>query len=196
MRGLRLALLTLLLASCSNQMEPAKQQVDAAQTAVDSSAADASKYMPEHLKTLEGRLAKLKTTFDQKDYQTVVATGPSLVTDAKSLQQQAAEKKAEGDKQLAMQWAQLRGSVPQILDAIKARLGELQKAKHTPKGLNISEAQSALSDASASWDKATTAHTAGDVSAAVASATQAQQRAQAAADALKFKVPMSNVAPS
>ena len=188
MRHLVFALLTLLVASCSNQMDRAKQQLDAAQSAIDSAAPEASKFMPEHLKSLEKRMKQLKTDFGQGHYPVVLADGARLTTDAKNLKQQAVARKTEDEKQAALQWPQLSTAVPQMIDPIKARIAALEGSKRVPTGVNVPQAQAALSEASTLWDKATAAHTAGDLTTAVASAKGAQSKAQAAADALKLKL--------
>lgn len=188
MRHLKSALLLMLLASCSSQMDPAKQQVDAAQSAIDSAAPEASRFMPEHFKSLERRMKQLKTEFDRKNYPVVLAEGPRLTADAKTVQQQAAARKTEEEKQAALQWPQLSTAIPQMIDPIKARIAALQGSAHVPAGVNVAQAQAALSEASTLWDKATAANTAGDLTAAVESAKGAQSKAQAAADALKLKL--------
>jgi hypothetical protein len=194
MNRLHLALIILLLTSCSTQMDSAKQQIDAAQSAVDTSTADASKYMPEHSKTLERRMGQLKAAFNQKDYQTVLADGPRLIDDARTLQQQVATKKAESQYQLGLQWTQLSSGVPQMLETIKARIGVLQASKRVPNGVDLAAGQVAMNDASMLWDKARTTQASGDLTTAVAAVKSAQSRAQAAADALKLKLPTGTTA--
>jgi hypothetical protein len=188
MRHLTLALLLTLLAGCSTQTDPAKHQVDAAQSAIDGAAPDASRFMPEHFKSLERRMKQLRADFDQKNYPVVLADGPRLTADAKNVQQQAATRKTEEEKQAASQWPQLSSAVPQMMDSIKARIAALHGSAHVPAGVNVQQAQADLSEASIFWDKAIAAHTAGDVTAAVESAKGAQGKAQAAADALKLKL--------
>lgn len=182
-------LVSVLLAACANQMQPAKQALDAAQSAVDASAADASKYMPEHLQSLQTRLATLKAAFEQKDYATVIATAPAVVSDAKKLAQEAAAKKADAQKLLAQQWTQLNAAVPGMLDAVKSRVHDLEKSKRAAKASHLAEAKSALADASSQWEKATAAQQSGDVAGAISSAQDAEAKARSAADTLKLKLP-------
>ena len=192
MRRTRLAMLAVLLVSCSSQMQPAEQERDAAQKAVEVAAPDAAAYMPERLKTLQDRLATLKSSFDQKDYASVLASGPGLVSDAASLQQQAATKKVEAETALSSQWTHLNAAVPGMFDAVKARIDELSKHKRTPKGIDLGEAHTALTQAEALWDQATASHTAGNMEPAIASAKNAQAKVQAAADALQLKLPTAS----
>jgi hypothetical protein len=182
------ALLMLLITSCSNKAEPAKQQLDAAQTAVDGAAPKASKAMPEHFKSLERRMKELKTEFGEGNYPLVLTDGERLTTDAKNLQHQAEVRLSDEEKQAASQWPQLSSAVPQMIEPIKSRLAALEGSKHIPTDVNVPQAQASLTEATTLWDKATAAHTAGDLTTAVASAKSAQGKAQAAADALKLKL--------
>jgi len=190
----KVALLSLLIAACANQMQPAKQALEVAQSAVEAASANAGKYMPEHLQTLQARLASLKASFDQKDYATVLSTAAPLTSDANTLAQEAASKKADTEKQLAAQWAQLNSAVPGMLDAVKSRVQELEKSKRTAKSAHVTEAKAAFTEASSLWDQATAAHNSGDMTAAVTAAQNAQAKGQSAAEILKLKLPASSVA--
>ena len=180
--------LSLLLAACANQMEPARQALAAAQTAVDASAADAGQYMPEHLKSLQARLGTLKTAFEQKDYATVLSTAPALTSDAKSVAQEAAAKKADAEKLLAQQWTQLSAAVPAMLEAVKTRVRDIEKSKHAAKASHLADAKKAVGEASSLWDKAAAAHTSGDLAGANSSGQEAQAKVQSAAEILKLKL--------
>lgn len=185
----KVLLLSLLLAACANQMQPAKQALDAAGSAITAASADARKYMPEHLQSLQTRLTNLQTAFQQKDYATVLSAAPALTSDAKTLAQEAAAKKADSEKQMAGQWMQLSGAVPEMLDAVKSRLRDLERSKRTAKAAYVTETKATLADATSLWDKATGAHSAGDLAGAITAAQSAQAKAQSAAGTLKLKLP-------
>src|SRR5580658_1472916 len=134
-----------LLLACASQMQPAQTALASAETAVQSASADAAKYMPEHLRDLQARLNSLKAAFDQEQYDAVAATAPALTADANSLAQQAAAKKATAMTALSAQWSSISSSVPKIIDSVKARIGELSKSRHAPKGIDVATAQTDLS---------------------------------------------------
>jgi hypothetical protein len=181
----------LMLIACANQMQPAQAALDSAQNAVNAASADASKYMPEHYQRLQSQLAATKAAFDQKQYAAVLNSAPALTSDANSVAQQAAAKKTAAMSALASQWTDISSSVPKMIESIKARLGELTKSRHPAKGIDVSAAQSDLSDATSLWSKAEASHTAGDIEAAIDAAKNVKAKVAAAADALKIKLPAS-----
>jgi hypothetical protein len=184
----------LLFAACANQMEPAKQALDGANSAVSAAAADARKYMPEHLSTLQRKLSDLKSAFDRKDYAAVLASAPAVVNEAKSLAQAAASKKAELAKALETQWTDLNSSMPRLIETVKTRVDALAKKKHVPKGVDLAAARSALADATISWEKAQSVFTAGKVEEAVSNAKDSKAKAEAAAAAVNLKLPTAGAA--
>jgi hypothetical protein len=177
------------LLACANQMQPAQSALDNAQNAVKAAAPDASKYMPEHYQRLQAELSASQAAFDRKDYAAVLNSAPALTADAQSVQQQAAAKKAAAMTALTAQWTDISNSVPKMMESIKARLDELSRNKHARTGVDVGAAQTDLSDASSMWSKAEASHSAGDLEAAVTAAKGVQAKAEAAADALKLKLP-------
>jgi|HubBroStandDraft_6_1064221.scaffolds.fasta_scaffold266734_2 hypothetical protein len=179
----------LLLLACANQMQPAQSALDTAQNAVNAAKPDASKYMPEHYQRLQAELSAAQASFDKQDYAAVLNSAPALTADAQSVQQQAAAKKASAMTALAAQWNDISTSVPKMIESIKARLDELGKNKLARKNIDVATAQTDLSDASSMWSKAEASHSAGDVQAAVTAGKDVEAKAEAAADALKLKLP-------
>jgi len=178
----------LLLAACASQMEPAKQALDGADSAIQAASTDASKYMPDQLASLQGRLSSLKTSFDNKDYAAVLANAATLTTDAQSLAQAAAAKKDEAVKALAAEWTDMASTLPKLMDTVKARVEALGKVKHAPKGIDLQSAKAALADATSQWTQAQSSSAAGQVEAAVNAGKSAKMKLDAAADALKLKL--------
>jgi hypothetical protein len=181
----------LMLLACANQMQPAQSALDSAQNAVNAASPDGSKYMPEHYRRLQAQLTAVKAAFDQKQYAAVLNSAPALTADANSVAQQAAAKRLAAMSALAAQWSDVSASVPKMIDSIKARLAELTKSRHPPKGIDVAGAQSDLSAATSMWSKAEASHTAGDLAAAIDAAKDVKSKAAAAADALKLKLPAS-----
>jgi hypothetical protein len=174
--------------ACANQMEPAKQALDAATNALTLAAHDGEKYEPARYEVLDGRLTELRNAFDLKNYATVLAEAPSVVTGANDLAQSAAADRDRAMTALNAQWTGLASSVPTFIASVKARVDALGKSKRRPKDVNLTAAKPASEDASVLWEKAGASFAAGDVERAVSTAREAQAKAVAAATALKLKV--------
>lgn len=185
-RHLVFGMAALLLAACSSQMQPARQAINDINSAVAATSEDAAKYIPEQLSDVQHKLADLNAAYDKKDYATVLAQAPAVLTEAKGLPAAAAAKKDEIAKALAAEWTQLSASVPQLVTSVKTRIDALSKSRRVPKDVNLSAAKSGLQDATVSWDQAQAASKVGNVAAAVAAAKDAKTKAEAAASALKM----------
>ena len=184
-----LAFAGLLLAACANQMEPAKQAIDNIQSTVNAAATDAGKYVPEQLADVQAKLAELKTSYEKKDYKTVIAGAPAVLASAQGLATAAAAKKDEAMKAAKEQWTALSASVPRLVEAVKSRVDVLSKSRKPPAGVDLEAARSALAEATDEWTKAETASTAGNVEEAANLGKMAQEKATAAATALKLTLP-------
>lgn len=183
----------LVLAACANQMEPAKQAIANIESAI-AAAPDASKYVPDQLAAVQSKLADLKTAFDNKDYKTVLANAPGVLSDAQNLLGAAMLKKETVVKTMTAAWPALAASIPATLKAVTDRATALGKSKKAPAGVDMDAAKSAVADATASWTKAQAANTSGDVETAVASANDAKAKIEAAAAAMKMKLPAAPAA--
>jgi hypothetical protein len=186
---LLLTLAVVLLGACSDQMQPAKQALDGADSAVSKASPDASQYDPDKLATLKNRLADLQAAFNRKDYRSVLSDGPGISTGANTLAQEVASKKQAAMAALTSQWDTIAASVPKLMAAVQARVDMLGKNRHAPKGIDLSAGKSALADATSLWDKAQSSHTEGNLADALNSAKDATSKLESAADALKLKLP-------
>ena len=77
---LTMAFSALLLAGCAGKMEPAQKAIGDIEAAIAAAGPDAAQYIPDQLQAVTGKLADLKTKFDQKDYKGVIAAAPGLLT--------------------------------------------------------------------------------------------------------------------
>src|SRR5271163_1698472 len=148
---LTLCSIAMLFAACANQMEPAKNALDNIQVTLNSVAADAQKYVPDQYAQAQVKAAALTSSFEKKDYATVLAGAPAVLAEVNGLSGAAAAKKdeilrAEGDA-----WKGLAASVPQTLSAVQARIAALSKTKHVPKDVDLGAANSGLSEAISAW---------------------------------------------
>jgi hypothetical protein len=166
-------LATLVLAACGNQMEPAQKALSEIESTVQAASADAVKYVPNEVETVNARLTELKAAFDKKDYKTVIAGAPALLADAKKLATDAAAKKEEYVKMLGDEWTKMSAALPQAVTAIESRVAQLKKMKKLPDGISkdtIAAAGTGLDEAKATWTQATAAFGEGKVEEAVTKA--------------------------
>lgn len=184
---------TLLLVACANQMEPAKQAIAGIENAI-AAATDASKYIPDQLAAVQAKLADLKTSFDSKDYKSVLANAPAVLSEAQGLLGAAMLKKEAVVKAMTAEWPGLAAALPGLMTTVSNRATALGKSKHVPAGVDMAAAKSAVDDATASWSKAQAANTAGDVETAVNSAHDAKAKLEAAAAAMKMTLPAAPAA--
>ncbi len=184
---------TLLLVACADQMEPAKQAIAGIESAI-AAATDAPKYIPDQLAAVQTKLADLKTAYDSKDYKTVLAGAPAVLSDAQGLLGAAMLKKEAVVKAMAAEWPGLAAALPALMTSVTKRADALGKSKHVPAGVDMAAAKSAVDDATTSWTKAQAANTAGDPETAVASARDAKAKLEAAAAAMKMTLPAAPAA--
>jgi len=187
--GLVTVTAALLLAACASQMEPAQTAIAGIESAVSTASADAGKYVPDQLSAVQAKLNDLKAAFDKKDYKSVLANAPALLSDAQGLLGAAALKKEEVMKAMSVEWTSMAASLPQLVSAVKSRVDMLSKSHHAPAGVDLAAAKTGLADATAMWGKAQAAFSSGNVEEAVTAAREVKTKAEAAATALKMKLP-------
>ena len=179
----------LLLAACASQMEPAQTAITGIESAISAASADAGKYIPDQLSGVQTKLADLKAAFEKKDYKTVLASAPAVLTDAQGLMAAAAMKKEEVMKALSGDWTSMAAALPQLVSAVKSRVDVLSKSKHVPAGVDLAAAKTSLADATTLWGKAQAAFSSNNVEEAVNAAKEVKAKAEAAAAALKMTLP-------
>ena len=185
---LTLCFVAILFVACVNQMEPAKNALDNINTTLNSVSADAQKYVPDQFTQAQSKVAALTASFEKKDYAAVIAGAPAVLAEVRALPDAAAAKRDEIVKELGNEWRSLAASVPQSLSAVQARIDDLTKTKHVPKGVDLGAAKSGLADAQSAWDKAQEAFKAGNPADAVTAAKDAQGKVASAAAALKLNL--------
>ena len=183
---LTLCSVAILFAACVNQMEPAKNALDNINNTLNSVSADAQKYVPDQFAQAQSKAAALTASFEKKDYATVLARAPAVLTEVNGLAGAAAAKKDEMVKALGNEWRSLAASVPQSLSAVQSRIDDLSKTKRVPKGVDLAAAKSGLADATSAWDKAKEAFKSGNPADAVTAGKDAQGKIASAAAALKL----------
>src|SRR5512139_233900 len=145
-----------LVVACASDKGPAELAIKAAEEALNTVKAEASKYVPDQLKKVEDALKAAKDSFGKGDYKAALEGSKDLAAKAKDLAAAAAAKKAE----LTKSWDELSAGIPKAAEELKAKIDALSKAKKLPAGVE----KSAVDAAKAGYDEA------GNVSDAVAKA--------------------------
>ena len=184
---LSLVMAAALLAGCANQMEPAKKAIADVEAAVAAAGPDAAQYIPDQLQAVTTQIADLKMKFDQKDYKSVLAAAPALLTQAQGLTAAAASAKQAAEAAALEAFNSERGTlaadIPAQLAAVTSRVGILSKSKKLPAGLDAASfeaARSGTDEAKSLWDQATAAQAAGNMEQAVMTARQVKEKLDAA----------------
>jgi hypothetical protein len=163
------ALLVAGLAACNADKGPADVAIKAADQEITAAAPEAEKYVPEQLTAAKDALKAAQDQFAKGDYKGALAAATELGVKAKELATAAAAKKDE----LTKAWNDLAASLPQSVAAIQAKIEELGKAKKLPKGMDkaaLTQAQEGLAGITKSWEEASAAFTAGNLTDALAKA--------------------------
>lgn len=188
-----LAAASLFVAGCAKQREPAHDALEKIEKTLDGVKADAAKYAPDGLKGVESQLARLKQSFEAKDYENVLAGTPQLQKAVDSLQAAVTSGKAHARAALAAaktEWEGLSADVSRQVDTIQTRIDELSKQKRLPWGINKNEfegSKSAFESMKAEWHEATSEFQKGDAIEANARAKTAKGMGQQLYDQLKIK---------
>jgi hypothetical protein len=98
-------------------------------------------------------------------------------------------KKEEAMKALTGDWTSMSAALPQLVASVKSRVDMLSKSHHPPAGVDLAAAKTNLADATTMWGKAQAAFSSNNVEEAVNAAREVKAKAEAAAAALKMKLP-------
>lgn len=179
---------TLLAACGSGDKGPAETALKAAEAAIDSAKGEASKYMPDQVKSLESGLSSVREKLSKGDYKAVLSEAPALTSKAQEIASAAAAKKAE----LTKSWEGLSSGMPRVVEAIKSRVDILSQSKKLPAGMSaetLAQAKAGLSEITQQWTVATEAAKGGNLMDAVAKASSVKVKAAEVLTLLKMPVP-------
>ena len=185
--------ITLLLGSvmfigCASDKGPAEQAVKAAEEAINSTKAEAAKYVPDQVKSLESALAAVKDKFAKGEYKAAISEAQALAGKAKGVVDAAKAKKEE----LTKTWTNLNEGLPKMVEAIQSRVDILSQSKKLPANLTaekFAEAKSGLAAAKEEWAKALENFKAGNYADAVSVANSVKEKAVKAMETLGLPVP-------
>ncbi len=178
----------IMLIACASDKGPAEQAIKAAEEAINSSKAEAVKYIPDEVKSLESALTALKDKFAKKEYKAAISEAQSLTGKAKGLVDAAKAKKEE----LTKTWTDLNQGLPKMVEAIQSRVDILSKSKKLPANLTaekFAEAKSGLAAAKEEWGKALESFKTGSLADAVSVANSVKEKAVKVMEILGLPVP-------
>ncbi len=184
---------TMLASGCSQQKQNATKVLESVETSLADIKADAQRYAPDGLKSVESQLERLQKSLENKDYNDVIAGTPQLKKAVDSLKSAVESGKAQAHAALASaktEWQSLSVEVPKMVEDIQARVDELSKEKRLPWGLNKDEfaaAKSSFENMKAQWTEASDEYKSGQQIKAVEKAKSAKEMNEDIREQLKMK---------
>jgi hypothetical protein len=178
----------LILGGCASDKAPAEAAIAAAEQAVNAAAAEASKFVPDQVQSLQAALTSAKDKFAKGDYTAALADAKSLPDKAREVASAAAAKKAE----LTKTWESMSAGLPSVVDAIKSRVDILSQAKKLPANMTadtLAKAKSSLDEITQQWTAASDAFKGGNVADAISKATTVKAKAAEVLTMLGMPVP-------
>ncbi len=151
---------TLFIGGCAKNQMAAKKDVDQIESSLKDIRAEAQRYAPDGLKSVESQLARFKSDVDAKHYDDVVAGAPQLENAVDSLKVAIANGKKHAQEAVTAaksEWNQLSVDVPKMVQTLDARVAELDKRKLF-RGIKKEEfegAKSTLDTMKSTWAEAT-----------------------------------------
>jgi len=185
-RGMGIGMVTLLLAACAGQKEPARVALVGVQDAFRAAGAEPQKYIPEQYAAVQTKVVELQNSYQKQDFAAVLAGAPAVLAEAQALPAAAVAGKQVFMDGLAAEWTTLSAEMPKLLDTVQKRVAAATKGARLPEGANLQAAQLNATNASIMWTQAQAAGASGQVESAVATAKKAHQRLESAAAALKM----------
>ncbi len=180
---LALLLAALLLGACGGQKEPAQKAIESAEAAIAKIRDDAAKFVPDDLKDLEASLAGMKDNFARENYPAVLQASRSLNTHIAAVADTVASKKTEAEAmtaQLTEQWNTLSVEVPELVEAVTARVDSLVKSGKLPKDVDAATFERVKTESASmaqSWQQALGAFSNSNLQEAVDRAQIAKEKA-------------------
>jgi hypothetical protein len=182
------AALSLGLAACASQKEPAEQALAAVEAKFKESGAEVQKYLPEKYAELEKSVAGLRDSLAAKDYGDVVTGAAAVQSSLKSAIGESRVKGAQMRAAMETEWNDLVATVPGMISAMDKKITS-QRGK-PPKGMTGPEWKQAIADYDAardSWTRASADMTRANFEATVTAARDAKAKIAALMEKLEVK---------
>jgi hypothetical protein len=167
--------------ACAGRHDSAEALLSQIQIALLTNAQDAAQYAPERFHAVQAQVADLKSDFDRKQYDDVLARGPAVLSAAEALAADAAADKQSAHQALVADWTRLADTLPDRLMRIGMAVEAPAHAGGHALGMDPGEAKRALHDANLLWSKARSAFASGNLDQAVHAAKDAATQVDALA---------------
>ena len=180
-----IAATTILLTSCANNEDPARQALAAAEESLAEIRVDAAKFAPDELKSAEVRLSKAKESLAKEEYKDVLGDATQITKEAAALKEVVVSKQTQAVA-ATHEWESLSEEVPKMVQAIESRVDTLSGSKLPPE-LNketFEAAKVALVSMKSLWAEATAAFDAGHAVEAADKARMVQAKGEKVIDEL------------
>ncbi len=133
----------LLTVACTDPAKaPAQSAIRAGEGALATLTDDVQKFAPEQVSAVKDALASAKSAAAKEDWKSALATAKDLPAAASKAIADATVKKEELEKaaaakaaELKSAWEQAQAELPSKIDALKAQIAALSKAKKLPAGV-------------------------------------------------------------
>jgi len=182
------AVTILFLAACSSNKEPAAAAIKAAEDAFNATKTEAMKFVPDQVKSVEDAIKAAKASFEKGNFDEALNMAKAAQEKVKEMNAAVAVRK----ENLAKNWAEISGGVPEMLEAIKSRLDTLKSGKRLPKSMDkakLEQAEMHYEVASLMWDEAKKAFSGGNPADVMPLATAAKEDAVKAMELLELQMP-------
>lgn len=165
-----------LVVACGKEKRMAQAALKSAETTVASAGEDVAKYAPDQWKEITDSLASAKDSFARKDYKAALASLADIGPKVQEAEGLASTKKTE----LENAWNDMSAGLPKMMDAIKSRVDILAASRKLPAGMDKAKLEgitSGLASATQTWNEASDAQKAGNLTEAVAKANSVKEAA-------------------
>lgn len=182
------AVISLFLAACTSGKESATAAIKAADDAFNAAKSEAMKYAPDQAKVVENAIKAAKASFEKGNFDEALNTAKAIPDQVKEMNAAVAARK----ENLAKNWAELTGGVPEMLEAIKNRLETLKAGNRLPQSLDkakLEQAEMHYEVAALMWDEAKKAFSGGNPDDVMPLATAAKEDAVKAMEILELRAP-------
>jgi hypothetical protein len=174
------------VAGCARERGSAEQAIAAADSTLQTVAADAQAYVPDLYTAAGAKVAAARQDFEAGNYTDALAKAQEAATEAGGLGAAITARKDE----LSAAWTAMSDSLPGMVQAIQARVDELSKMRRLPAGVTaqaLDDAKAALQEMTGSWNQATQAYGSGNLAEATSMASAVQTKAAEVRAALGMK---------
>jgi hypothetical protein len=159
------ALVSMVMAACAGQKEPAQKAVADLSAALAKVGEMSEKYMPEEFAAVQAQVDGLKASLDAGDYGSVVQGAPAASTAIRQLQADAIIAKAAYAKQMNEEWVEAAKTMPDVIASIDKQISRLSASGRLPKGLDreaFKQTVATFDEAKKAWTAAAEAGNAGN----------------------------------